>query len=221
MYVNEIIAPAFMGPLAIFRCFHLSRSYPDRDSSSLNPPAGGTPPRWGVGRTMVWEWECAPLGHFSLSFQLEGSTWTLRVEAAHTGPAPRLNPPDGGASPLGGQFFLFCILMKAETHLRRREFLLAVVVSRTPGGIADIFSSRFHCLPRIGSLVEFGDSPSFLCPPCFESKLVRGSSSINPPPGGPPRRGVGLSSTTGCVGVIGLPSSIESRRALTPFPSSL
>jgi hypothetical protein len=50
MYFNEIIAPAFMGPLAIFRCFLLSRSYPDRDSSSLNPPAGGAPPAVG-GRT--------------------------------------------------------------------------------------------------------------------------------------------------------------------------
>ena len=59
-------------------------------------------------------------------------------------------------------------------------------------------------------IVVFGYSPSFLCTPSFESKLVCGSSSINPPPGGPPRRGVGLSSTTGCVGVIGFPSSIES-----------
>jgi hypothetical protein len=48
-----------------------------------------------------------------LSFQLGSFThWTLGVEAAPTGPAPRLNPPDGGASPLGGQF-LFCILMGA------------------------------------------------------------------------------------------------------------
>ena len=71
---------------------------------------GGLTEDCGVGMGSVPRWAA------SLSFQLESSTHrTLRVEAAHTGPASRLNPPDGGASPLGGQFFfLFCILMRAD-----------------------------------------------------------------------------------------------------------
>ena len=110
------------------------------------PPRGGGSDRPRCGNGSVPRWVT------SLSFQLESSTHrTLRVEAAHTGPASRLNPPDGGASPLGGQFFfLFCILMRAETHLRQWAWLLAMVVSTTPGGVNDLFSSRFHYLPRIG-----------------------------------------------------------------------
>ena len=64
------------------------------------PPRGGGSDGLWCGNGSVPRWAT------SLSFQLESSTHrTLRVEAAHTGPAPRLNPPDGGAFPLGGSIF--------------------------------------------------------------------------------------------------------------------
>ena len=112
----------------------LSRSRPDRASSSTNPPGGGASPTGGrnfcfaslvvmsIVRTRLGVCFILPIASYTSTLS---RSCPLRASSS-------LNPPAGGASLRGGRHFLSCVVRGGA--IDRGELILCIVVSRTLGG---------------------------------------------------------------------------------------